>query len=1012
MKTNTFYNPKNQYNELLASVPYVNAEDAAIDAKFTSEINRVDERIDAEIEDLEAADQNIHHKIDTLNTIKVKWVNAGRGDNKFSDIKEYFVSLIEPSSPYRKDIEELKVELGQTIYIIEGKDDSTTSLKTYEEWVCINPDFESHGEKYNNLNIPAMVRLGAVDSILAREDSPGSVQLIHNLYNEEDWSKYFATDYEGNVTHRPIKGEAVAPCALKAFVEADKEIIGSLELEIAARREAIEAEAAERKTSDTEIHEELNAHNTRLSHLEAEVEGKVSEVENEMGFSGSRLDRIEAAIGINHHHCENCGCDHQHCTCEDNKCSCSDADNKCTIYCRLNDAEKDREELNEAIFSIDKRLVAKAERLDLIEAAIGINHHHCENCGCEHEHCTCEDDKCSCSDIEDKCTIYCRLNDIEDDLETHMDTLESHNDRIENLESLTESHSTEIENLKAEDTDIRTDFTNEVSRLDERIENAKKYIESNKRYIQTVESILIEEKDRSIAEDNSLTVKIETESLARETSDNAIWSEIGEKTNAADGTIWKEIKEIQEEIGNQDEPYEDSIWIRIKNNKIVLDSEIARSTAADTEQVTRISDLESNVEEIRGEIGNKLSTDINIWHGIHTEINDRKSADSQLSKDIENALSNAKAYADELKTATLSEAAADAKNKADAAKEAAINTAANDANIKAADAKLEAKDYAKSYTDEAVDNLASSLRTEMAALETTCKEYTDGIAAETLSSAKDDAATKATAAKDAAINAAANDATSKAADAKSEAISTATENAKNYTDTSIRAIETSINNAITTCNTYTDNKVGILSAQVSADIIKAKEEAISTAATDATNKVAAANAENMKNIADAKNELITAINSKVNLSDFENITSNIETRLSSKASESDLSSTNLKVEILENNLENLSHGFQHINSQTQFAVRTSLPGKGSKIIQVYNLIGPASNEWDLVTITTVIANNDTIYPEITYSGNIDEGKNDNRTVSITFEHAGAENLPVTLIVSAFKASQHRIIEIN
>lgn len=925
MKTNTFYNPKNQYNELLASVPYVNAEDAAVDAKFTSEINRVDERINTEIEDREAADQNIHHKIETLNTIKVKWINADRGDNKCSNIEDYFVSLIEPSSTFHISEEELKVELGQTIYIIEGKDD----VETYEEWICLYPDFTQHHIDYNGCKIPVMVRLGAVDSILAREESPGSVQLIHNLYNEEDWSKYFATDYEGNVTHRPIKGEAVAPCALKAFVEADKEIIGSLELEIAARKDAIAAEEVTRAEEDTAI-------KARLDKIEAEIEG--STVEDEIGFQDSRLDRIEAAIGM--------------------------------------------------------------------------NHHHCDNCGCEHAHCSCEGDKCSCSDAENKCTIYCRLNDAEDDLQVHMDILESHNGRIENLEALTESHSTEIENLKAEDADIRTDFTNEVNRLDERIGNAEKDIESNKQYIQTVESILNEEKDRSIAEDNSLTAKIETESLTRETSDNAIWSEIGEKTNAADGTIWKEIKEIQEEIGNQDEPYEDSIWIRIKNNKIVLDSEIARSTAADAEQVTRISALENDVEKITDEIGNKLSTDINIWHGIHTEINDRKSADSQLSKDIENALASAKVYADELKTTTLAEAAADAKNKADAAQSAAIKSAAEDATDKANNAIAESKDYAKSYTDSAVNVLSNTLRGEMVELEKNCKEYTDGIAATTLNSAKIDATTKATAAKEAAISAAANDATSKAADAKSEAISTATENAKNYTDTSIRAIETSINNAITTCNTYTDNKVGILSGQVSADIIKAKEEAISTAATDATNKVAAANAENMKNIADAKNELITAINSKVNLSDFENITSNIETQLSSKASESDLSSTNLKVENLENNLENLSHGFQHINSQTQFAVRTSLPGKGSKVIQVYNLIGPASNEWDLITITTVIANNDTIYPEITYSGNIDEGKNDNRTVSITFEHAGTENLPVTLIVSALKAIEEHIIEID
>ena len=928
--SNKFYNPKNQYNELLASVPYVNAEDAAVDAKFTSEINRVDERINTEIEDREAADQNIHHKIETLNTIKVKWINADRGDNKCSNIEDYFVSLIEPSSTFHISEEELKVELGQTIYIIEGKDD----VETYEEWICLYPDFTQHHVNYNGCKIPVMVRLGAVDSILAREDSPGSVQLIHNLYNEEDWSKYFATDYEGNVTHRPIKGEAVAPCALKAFVEADKEIIGSLELEITARKDAIAAEEVARSEENTAI-------KARLDKIEAEIEG--STVEEEIGFQDSRLDRIEAAIGM--------------------------------------------------------------------------NHHHCDNCGCEHTHCTCNDDKCSCSDAKDKCTIYCRLNDIEGDLEEHMNILESHNGRIENLETLTEGHSTEIENLKVENDD-----------LDERIGNAEKNIESNNQYIQTIESRLNEEKDR-----------IETESLVRETSDNAIWSEIGEKTNAADGTIWKEIKEIQEEIGNQDEPYEDSIWIRIKNNKIVLDSEIARSTAADREQVTRISALENGVEKITDEIGNKLSTDINIWHGIHTEINDRESADSQLSKDIENALSSAKAYADELKTAALSEAAVDAKNKAEAAQNAAINSAAedatdkankaiaeskdyaesytddavgdlafnlrtemnaavnaaaNDAAIKANDAKLEAKNYAESYTDNAVGDLTLILRTEMNALGVTCKEYADELKTAALLEAANDAKNKA----DAAINAAANDAADKAAGAKLEAITTATENARNYTDQSI-------NSVTTTCNTYTDNKVGDLSREVSIDINNAKLEATTIAAADATNKVAAA-------IADAKNELNTAINSKVNLSDFENITSSIETQLSSKVSESDLSSTNLKVENLENNLENLSHEFHYLNSQTQFAVRTSLPGNGSKVIQVYNLIGPASNEWDLVAITAVIANNNTIYPEIIYSGDIGEGKNDNRTVSITFEHGGTENLPVTLIVSALKAIEEHIIEID
>ena len=557
MKTNTFYNPKNQYNELLASIPYVKAEDAILDAK-----------IDTEIENREVADETIHNKIDTLNTIKVKWINADRGDNKCSNIEDYFVSLIEPTSSFHVDFEKLKVELGQTIYIIEGKDNSTT----YEEWICLYPDFNEHHVDYNGCKIPVMVRLGAVDSILARENSPGSVQLIHNLYETEDWSKYFATDFEGNVTHRPIKGEAVAPCALKAFVEADKEIIGSLELEIAARKEAVEAEESARIEEDTSI-------KARLDKIEAEIEG--SSIEEEIGFQDSRLDRIEAAIGI--------------------------------------------------------------------------NHHHCDNCGCEHTHCTCNDDKCSCSDAKDKCTIYCRLNDIEGDLEEHMNILEEHGGRLENLEEITSLHEQEINNLKVEDSAIRTLIDEEVTRLDakidgnverinERINEANINIASNKTYIQAVEERLIAEEARSKTADSQLRNDIDEEVEIRcELSDyvhHVLTENINENTN--------EISKHSTSL----EAHESSLNIHetklttLHSNLSEANKELARQYVELTNEDSRldasIKKNETAINSINKDITERIDRELTSLQNQTTSNTDAISALKEADNDIKNTISEEK----------------------------------------------------------------------------------------------------------------------------------------------------------------------------------------------------------------------------------------------------------------------------------------------------------------------------------------------------------------------------------
>lgn len=911
MKTNTFYNPKNQYNELLASVKYVNAEDSALDKKFTDEIARVDGRIDTEAESRDAADNAIHHKIDTFNTIKVKWINADRGDNKWSNIKDYFRSLLEPTAATSVDHEALKVELGQTIYIIEGKDDANT----WEEWVCQYPNFDQNHEDYEGCKIPVMIRLGAVDSILATTDAPGSVRLTHNLYNEEDWSKYFATDYEGNISHKPIKGEAVAPCALKAFIDADKSIAETLENEIIARKEAITAEETIRAEEDKSIKD-------RLDKIEEEIEG--STVQDDIGFQGSRLDRIEAAIGINHQHCDNCGCEH---------------------------------------------------------------------------------DSCSCSDATNKCTIYCRLNDAESDLQEHMNILEEHNERITNLEELTSAHTTDISNLQTEDGLIRTLIEEEAERLENLISGNTRRIETVETNIESISTELSEESARAKAAEAQIDKKLDEKIKKCEDADDAFRAEIGEKTLPADGTVWSEIKNIQSTIGVQDAPHEDTIWVRINNNKKELhdkiDGEISRSKEVDEDHGSRISVLETDIEDIETEIGTKGPTDIDIWYSIHTEINNRVSADKALSNDIADMLASAKTYADELKTVTLSEAAVDAEKKTAVAEANAISSAAADASEKVEKAKEETINYAEDFTNNAISEAAKTLRAEISDTKDTCKEYTDSVADLKLNEAKDYADN----AKDAATATAANDATIKVEAAKTAAITTATENSKQYIDNEVEKLKD-------LCNDYTDNKTANLSSTLSRDITTAKEEAINTAKDDAATKKQEAIEVANQNIELAKERLSSTIDSKVSNDVFESYSQRVETTLETKASSNDLAKTDNKLTTVEKDLEDISHELHHLTSQTQFAVRTSIPGAGVKTIQFYNLVGPASNEWDLIRITSVIANNETIYPEIEYSGELTDEKNDERKVEITFEHGGDENLPVTLIISAFKASEYRIIEID
>lgn len=790
MKTNTFYNPKNQYNESLASIPYVDKANSDLSQKIN------------------VLESSINNKIEDFRTINVKFINE---DGKsWNNINDYFKSRLESATD--NEIEQLKIELGQTVYIVP------TNNNSYEEYICRNPKIIS------NSTLPEMIRLGTADSIIARVDdgsanSYGAVTLVHNLYKLDGWESFYENDLEGNIdTSKPKNGKAVAPIALKDFYDAD----------IALGK--------------------------RMDDAKSELEGQLSKLGTELRLFDESIDTRVSSI-------------------------------EKTINSDTTSGE----------------ISQQGTRLDVIEKAIGLNGC-CSNCGSEN---------CSCENNSNKCSIYCRLNDAEDDRQEHMNILQEHNERVTELEELTSSHTENISDLQAEDGLIRTLIEEETGRLENLINGNTVRIETVETDIESISTDLSAESARAIAAEDQIDKKLDEKIKKCEDADDIFRAEIGEKTLPADGTVWSEIKNIQSTIGIQDAPHEDTIWVRINNNKKELhdkiDAEISRSKEVDDDHGSRISDLERDIENIETEIGTKESTDINIWHSIHTEIKDRASADTELRNNIADALAGAKTYADELKTVTLSEAAADAEKKAAAA-----------------------KDYA--------DN------------------------------AKDAAIAEATAT-------AANDATIKADAAKTAAITTATENAKQYTDTSIEALKD-------LCNNYIDGEVEKLKGDTDNEI-----DSLSST-------------------------LSSTIDSKVSKERFDAYSENVETILETKAASDDLAKTDNKLITVEKDLEDISHELHHLTSQTQFAVRTSIPGEGTKIIQFYNLIGPDSNEWDLVRITSVVANNETIYPEIKYSGELTEEKNDNRQVTIKFEHGGSESLPVVLIVSAFKASEYRIIEID
>lgn len=373
---NTFYKPKNEYGELLISekdaITIINSTAGDINNRIDSEVDELNGIIsDTEkslTEKINEADLLLNEKInDTNDQLNEKIDTVEKQvtehiievDEKHSLIIEEVLASegVDPHEHFRLTIEsdwetainegtlkEFAWRLAKTVFLVKNapiKCECATTCScddTYEEFICINPTKITEGEK------PRFTRLGAVDSILATSKLPGSSMLVSDIYHTTDWDNFANND-------KPVAGLSVAPIALRDFVHADTSISARLD----ARSE--------------EIQKDIDAINDNLSHIRTELDGTIAED----GISGSRIDIIERVIGIN-----GCCDNKEECSNKNHNTTCEYCEPDCNIFCKINDInirldDNDRndqelgaalEETNNNLSATDERITAEVEAIN------------------------------------------------------------------------------------------------------------------------------------------------------------------------------------------------------------------------------------------------------------------------------------------------------------------------------------------------------------------------------------------------------------------------------------------------------------------------------------------------------------------------------------------------------------------------------------------------------------------------------------------------------------------------
>lgn len=361
---NTFYKPKNEYGELLISekdaITIINNTAGDINNRIDLEVDKLNGIISDTEESLEEkineADLLLNEKINDTNE-KIDNVEKQvtdhiiEVDEKHSLIIEEVLASegVDPHEHFRLMIEsdwetaikegtlkEFAWRLAKTVFLVKNapiKCECTTACScddTYEEFICINPTKITEGEK------PRFTRLGAVDSILATSKLPGSSMLVSDIYHTADWEDFANND-------KPVAGLSVAPIALRDFVHADTAISARLD----ARSE--------------EIQKDIDTINDNLSHIRTELDGTIVED----GISGSRIDIIERVIGIN-----GCCDNKEECSNKNHNTTCEYCEPDCNIFCKINDInirlddnDRNDQELGAALEETNNNLSATDERI-------------------------------------------------------------------------------------------------------------------------------------------------------------------------------------------------------------------------------------------------------------------------------------------------------------------------------------------------------------------------------------------------------------------------------------------------------------------------------------------------------------------------------------------------------------------------------------------------------------------------------------------------------------------------
>ena len=691
--SNKFYKPKNEYGELLVGQPALDkaiADYNAADNKIINDYKEADELLKAELIEkidngdadinatisnletkLEAADTEIRESIQSLDNKVV--AGDTELDNKIDTFKTIAVKVIENDSieSYFQQViqnkemtlEELKVELGRTVYILRGSDDNISGKTTYEEFICINPEILDENGR------PEMVRLGAVDSILARyEDSSkgsrmGSVELVHNLYTGDDevWGKYFTRNLEGNHIDEPVPGKAVAPCTLRAFWKADEELrnadirieneykeadeVLKSTLESADTQLRVDFEAADTElrtafeAADAQLTEDINnlkAEDTSLSDRIDAIKTELMGTTEAADYSGSRIDKIEEAIGISG--CPKCGreaCDHDDPT-----------KDQCTIYCRLKDIETDIVDLEGNINDEQDRAIAREDEIE-------------NSLNAENERAVASEDEIREALIFEVDRAVGRENVIESNLNVEVARAKAaENALTTNLNAEITRSTSKDEELASSIKDINDtigthdsssskkiwetiddNFASSTELTERKFTEAKNLIDANSKAIEDINDTIgsrgsssskkiWETIDDNFTENNAFTEEKFNEAkglIDTNTGDiTAIKSVIGDKTASTinTDTLWGSIKNSAEDISiNADKIANNLVQITANTNSInTINDKVGAAETTINEHTTDISALDGRLTSAENSITAHIAeiTTINTTLGAHS----------------------------------------------------------------------------------------------------------------------------------------------------------------------------------------------------------------------------------------------------------------------------------------------------------------------------------------------------------------------------------------------------------